>query len=461
MNKPSLRSVLLFVCATLVLLGGCTYHGKIHRGIYQKPDYEEKINARVMVVADKFFPQSVTLEGDSAYHFRLSDGLPVAVADALGTLFTEVEVNEYKYRKNYDYIAELDYKAALAVGPAEIHLQNTFYSHVVFHPVLQTYLTLTMRNPQTGYAVARYTQSAEISLKDASSSSLLWLTGFLRIITLGLLTPLDVQAYGGYMRGLLEEGIVKTLSEEIMPQMQENRVNFTKEHLTEKSNVRVDGQFIPFMQATVYIHTDDAIGSGFLISPDGYIITNRHVVGTARDVSVVLYDQRQLLDKTDPSQTADPKATNNKVRFAKVLKSNKARDLALLKMEGENLPYLELETDRSAYTTGQEVVALGAPRGVEWSASRGILSAARDNNGVDTLQTDAAINNGNSGGPLISLQTGRVLGVNSWGMAPSADIDDLRQGVQNINFAISAYEVQRTLGVTQPVDPDDFPLPTD
>ncbi len=461
MKIPSFFSFSLLICCAVVLMSGCTYHGKIHRSIYQKPDYEEKINARVMVVADKFFPQTLTLEGDSTYHFRLSDGFPIAVADALGTLFTEVEVNEYKYRKNYDYIAELDYKAALGVGPAEVHLQRTFSSPVVFQPKLRTYLTVTMRNPHTGYAVARYTESAEIFLNDASNSSLLWLTGFLRLITLGLLTPLDIQAYGGYMRGLLEDGIVKTLSEEIMPQMQENRVNFTPDHLTEQSNVRIDGKFIPFLKATVYIYTDNSVGSGFLISPNGYIVTNRHVVGTARDVSVVLYDQRQLMDKTIPSQTADPKATNNKVRFAKVLKINKARDLALLKMEGENLPYLELETDRSAYTTGQEVVALGAPRGVEWSVSRGILSAARDNNGVDTLQTDAAVNNGNSGGPLISLQTGRVIGVNSWGIQPSSDIDDLRHGVENLNFAISAFEVERTLGVTQPVNPDDFLLPAD
>ena len=445
----------------VLLCGGCTYHGKIHRDIYKHSDYEEKINARVMVVADKFFPQTLTLQGDSQYYFRLSDGLPIAVAEALGTLFTEVEVNEYKYRKNYDYIVELDYKAALHAGPAEVRLENTFFSQVIFHPFLRTELTLTVRNPQSGYAAARYQETSDVFLEDASSSSLLWMTGFLRVITLGLLTPLHIQAYGGHIRQLLEEGIVKNLSSQIMPAMEEDRVNFSKTHLTEQTNVRVDGKYIPFMQATVYIYTDTGLGSGFLISPDGYIITNRHVVEDARDVSVILYDQRRLMDKTEPGKSANPTATNNKVRFAKVLKTNQTRDLALLKMEGENLPYLELETDRSAYVTGQEVLAVGAPRGVEWSVSRGIISAARDHNGIDTLQTDAAVNSGNSGGPLISLQTGRVLGVNSWAIVPSADIGDLRSGVENLNFAVSSYEVQRTLGVTQPVDPDDFPLPSD
>ena len=238
-------------------------------------------------------------------------------------------------------------------------------------------------------------------------------------------------------------------------------LNFTKAHETEKSNTRVDGKFLPFMKATVYIHTDTGLGSGFLISPDGYIITNRHVVGDSRDVSVVLYDQRGLMDKTDPFLPADPQKTVNKVRFAKVLKTNKTRDLALLKMEGENLPYLELETNRAAYASGEEVAAVGAPEGMEWSVSRGIISAVRDFNGIDVIQTDAAINHGNSGGPLISLRTGRVLGVNTWGKNAGPSLEELQSGIQNLNLAISAYEIRRTLGVSQPVNPDDFPHPAD
>ncbi len=451
MNSMNFHRACAFALCAAVLLGGCTYHGKIHRGIYRHSDYQEKVNARVMVVADKFYPETLTVDGSARYSIRLSDGFPVAVADALGTLFTEVDVNEYKYRKNYDYIAELDYKADLLPGRAEVRLQNTLTSQVIFRPFLYTQLTLTMRNPQTGYAVARYNESVYTPLPNADTNAWLWWTRLLRVITLGIFTPLDVQAYGSQIRRMMEKGITDTLRHEIMPQMADSRLNFTKSHETEKTNTRVDGKFIPFMQATVYIHTDDSLGSGFLISPDGYIVTNRHVVGDSRDVSVILYDQRALMDKTDPFLMADPEKTVNKVRFAKVLKTNKTRDLALLKMQGENLPYLELETDRSAYTTGREVAAIGAPKGIEWSVSRGIISAVRDRNGIDVIQTDAAINHGNSGSPLISLQTGRVLGVNTWG----------RSEAESLNFAISAYEVRRTLGVRQPVNPDDFPRPED
>ncbi len=458
--KPLATRILLGLCVFCVILQGCTYHGKIHRGIYKRPDFQEKINARVMVVSDKYYPMTMTLENAHQFNFRMSDGLPVAVADALGTLFTEVDVNEYRYRKNYDYIAEIDYEAKIVFGGAEYHFDYMLSPEFTFTPKLTTLITLTMRNPQTGYAVARYSEKRENFLPRRDSDTGLWLAHFFKIITLGILSPLEYQIFGSKVRKMLEKGIVDTLSKEIMPDMADDRFNFTKEHETEKTNIRVDGKFIPFMQSVVYIYDNSGLGSGFLISPDGYIITNRHVVEDSRDVSVVLYDKRHLLDKTHFSESSTHEKADNKVLFGKVLKTNKKRDLALIKIEGENLPYLELETDRAAYVTGQEVVAIGAPQGIEWTASQGIISAARDTDGVDTIQTDATINHGNSGGPLISLKTGKVVGVNSWGLK-ATDARGNSKNIQNLNFAISAFEVQRTLGVTQPVAPDDFLHPDD
>ena len=207
--------------------------------------------------------------------------------------------------------------------------------------------------------------------------------------------------------------------------------------------------------------SDDGLGSGFFISPDGYIVTNAHVVGKNRDVGVILYDNRNVMDKTKPTDDPKTDTIRNKVAFARVLKVNKKRDLALLKMEGENYPWLEMETNRKAYATGRKVVAIGAPRGIEWTTTEGIISALHDDNGRDTIQTDAAINGGNSGGPLIDLQTGKVIGVNSWMQISNPDIVSLRRGTHGLNFAISAFEVQRTLGVKQPIDADNFPHPTD
>lgn len=446
MKTYCFRFFTLFVCFCFAFQG-CAYHGRIHRGIYKHSDYSDKIDARVMVVGNKFIPEQVTFS-DRSFTFQVRDGVSVAVADALATLFTEVDVNDADKGKEYDYIVEADYRASVFFE-SRLYITNVIYAKEVRFPGLSTSLTLTVRNPHTGYAVSRYHHEESTLLPTEAEKPLLFLTGMLSVLTLTLLSPLYLQANGHYMRKTLEEDLRLSLRS-IMPEMKENRMNFTRDHDTEKTNVRVDGKFIPFMKATVYIYTDNAIGSGFFISPDGYILTNAHVVGGARDVSVILYDERNLMDKTDPVTKEGGQATANKVRFARVLRKNKSRDLALLKLEGENYPYLELETDRSRYVTGEEVAAIGAPRGIEWSLSRGVLSAARDNNGVDTLQTDAAVNSGNSGGPLVSLRSGKALGINTWGRVAAKG----EPAVQNLNFAVSAYEVGRTLGVHQPLSED-------
>ncbi len=445
-----MKTLLTRFCAmalsAVLLLQGCTYQGKLRRGIYHPKPEKEKINAKVLVVNDRYFPAKVNLDVDGQYTYQLREGLPIAVADALGSLFTQVDVDEYKNKDKYDYIAEIEYKAQISLGAVKIEYKNVLLPEYSFDPTLFTHLTITLRNPKTGYAVGRFSEEVPTVLPTYRNDVGVWSAGMLTLLSLGLLSPIQVQVIGSKIRKRLEKGIELSLSHEIMPSLRDNRVNFSPDHATEKSNIRVDGKYLPFMKATVYIFTEDGLGSGFFISSDGYILTNRHVVGDARDVSVVLYDERAQMDKTNPTAYPENKNIINKVRFAKVLQTNKARDLALLKIEGENYPHLELEFNRKAYVTGKEVVAIGAPKGIEWSVSQGILSAVRDNNGVDTLQTDAAINGGNSGGPLISLDSGRVLGINSWKRGGAAE-----EHVENLNFAISAYEAQRTLDLSQPL----------
>lgn len=450
----------VILLTAVVLLSGCTYHGKIHHGIYHHRDVNDKINARVMVVSDRYYPGEVAADPWGQYIYKMNDGLPVAVKDALSTLFTEVEINTYKNRDQYDFIAEIDYEGHISAGPAKFTFSDVMLPYFTSQPVLTTTLKLTMRNPKTGYAVARYYHETHHLVKTYHNDTGLFFSHLGTLLTLGILYPIDVQVFGSKLRKTMELGIDRDLSRHIMPEMKEDRQNFTTQHETEKTNVRVDGKFIPFMQATVYITTDTGLGSGFFISPDGYIITNAHVVGYNRDVGVVLYDTRRIMDKTSPTDFPEEDAIRNKVLFARVLKINKKRDLALLKVEGSNYPWLELETNRKAYATGREVVAIGAPQGIEWTATQGTISATRDDNGRDTIQTDAAINNGNSGGPLIDLQSGKVVGVNSWGRDPKTP-REVYENIQNLGFAISAYEVQRTLDVQQPIRADDYPKPTD
>lgn len=151
-----------------------------------------------------------------------------------------------------------------------------------------------------------------------------------------------------------------------------------------------------------YAEEAQSLGSGFIISKDGYIVTNNHVIAEADEITINLSD--------------DTKAT------AEVIGTDKKTDLALLKIEvNRNLPYVEFGDSDDA-RVGDWVIAIGNPFGLGGSVSAGIISArARDINAGpfdDFIQTDAAINKGNSGGPLFDTD-GNVIGINTAIFSPS------------------------------------------
>ena len=136
-------------------------------------------------------------------------------------------------------------------------------------------------------------------------------------------------------------------------------------------------------------------GSGFIVSADGYILTNTHVVGNADEVTVRLTDRREFP--------------------AKVVGADERTDVAVIKITAANLPTVKLG-DPSKIKPGQWVLASGSPFGFENSATAGIISATSrslpSDNYVPFIQTDVAVNPGNSGGPLFNL-AGEVIGINS------------------------------------------------
>ncbi|WP_140985968.1 Do family serine endopeptidase [Asticcacaulis tiandongensis] len=142
-------------------------------------------------------------------------------------------------------------------------------------------------------------------------------------------------------------------------------------------------------------------GSGFFISADGYIVTNNHVIENADEITVELTNKTKL------------KAT--------VIGRDPATDLAVIKVDGQNFPYVSFETETRP-RVGDWVVAVGNPFGLSGTATAGIVSAFGRPDGaqgyVEYMQIDAAINRGNSGGPTFDLN-GRVIGVNSAIITPS------------------------------------------
>jgi len=158
-----------------------------------------------------------------------------------------------------------------------------------------------------------------------------------------------------------------------------------------------------------------SFGSGFFISPDGYILTNNHVVENAETVNVYTISKDEYK--------------------AKIVGTDPKTDLALLKVEASNLPYAQLG-DSSQCQVGEWVIAIGNPLGMEHTVTAGIISAkGRQLRGSlnlpeyqDFIQTDTAINRGNSGGPLVNMR-GEVIGVTSIILAPTG-------GNIGIGFAI-------------------------
>jgi len=173
-----------------------------------------------------------------------------------------------------------------------------------------------------------------------------------------------------------------------------------------------------------------SLGSGFLVGPTGYIVTNEHVVERAADMKIHVT------------------MSDGKVYEAHYITGDPSKDIALLKVDatdGKAFPYISLE-ELSPDLLGETVLALGNPLGYGLSVSRGIVSALKRSVTVedveykDLVQTDAAINPGNSGGPLIDVG-GKLVGVDSVKMSFTP------QGVptQGIGFAIPATEVRDTV----------------
>ena len=153
------------------------------------------------------------------------------------------------------------------------------------------------------------------------------------------------------------------------------------------------------------------LGSGFIIRPDGTILTNAHVVADAQEVTVKLTDRREFK--------------------AKVIGSDPQSDVAVLKIDADNLPTVKMG-DSSAVRVGEWVVAIGSPYGFENTVTSGIVSATSrslpDGTYVPFIQTDAAVNPGNSGGPLFNMK-GEVIGINS-------QIYSRSGGYQGLSFAV-------------------------
>lgn len=166
------------------------------------------------------------------------------------------------------------------------------------------------------------------------------------------------------------------------------------------------------IKSVVTIKTDVSQGTGFLITNNGYIVTNYHVIAEAKQAGIFTYDKE--------------------VHQTSLIGSDTKLDLALLKIEGN---YEELELgDSDDVQVGEKVIAIGNPLGLQFSVSQGIVSAIHriGSNKLEAyIQTDTALNPGNSGGPLINQQ-GEVIGINNFKIG----------GGENLGFALESNYIK-------------------
>jgi hypothetical protein len=175
----------------------------------------------------------------------------------------------------------------------------------------------------------------------------------------------------------------------------------------------------------------DVLGSGFIVSIDGKIVTNLHVIRDMKTANVQLANGRTL-------------------DSVLVLATDERRDLAIVKVAGFDLPALELGNS-DALTVGEPLVIVGSPRGLEGTVTAGILSSIRDSgDGFKVLQTDAAVNPGNSGGPLVNAK-GEAIGVVSFklksseGLNFAIPINYVRGLLNNVHEPMTLEQIRRRL----------------
>lgn len=180
----------------------------------------------------------------------------------------------------------------------------------------------------------------------------------------------------------------------------------------------VPSRYDAMLDCVAVVRSRKSLGSGFFINGRGAILTNFHVV--------------------DGDVAPSIRLRNGATLVGRVVATNEDLDLAVIETGLKKNAWLPLAT-ADEIEVGADVVAIGAPKGLDWSITKGIISATSRGDGGVYLQTDAAINVGNSGGPLVNTQTGKVLGINTWVLSRSGEI-----GAEGLGFAVSAAVIRKS-----------------
>lgn len=408
-------------------LAGCTYHstldGKFYTAHEADRPSDQKLPLSVALVQDGALEELELAEsgGGHGVRIKLGDAVLSSLKTEMASLFQSVTVVRTPGKDDatdlYAFV-RFDWRRASA-NPTTGH-----YSYLVL-------LQVQLKEPELKYVIGQYRSIKPAHYSPpASATAAAAATGASLFLLAPVTVPLATQAVGGEAEDVARKTITSVVRAVGADMAADGRLREYKDVAAGRPaprNETAGGPSVAYarpaspydrlLDGVVVITTPTGLGSGFFVSADGYIVTNHHVVGNRGVVSVKLRSGETLTGT--------------------VVADSRVKDLALVKVNVDGHRWLELSSGAEA-GVGREVLAIGTPEGLSWSVSKGIVSAHRDARGVRYIQTDAAINSGNSGGPLIELGSGKVIGVNTLGFQ--------RDVAVGLNFAVSAEDVRATFG---------------
>lgn len=406
--------ILLLALAACLLVSGCTYTGAVRDDFYtMTPREGAKINLTVGIADSLKNKKQAFIFGGGDHSVDIKLGaIAKGLQSELSTIFEKVILTDGANCSSCDLNVTYDFI-----------WKNTFSNTMNGTFSFDTALKVNFADAKKTTILDLTSTDTTLYTTPGSAHALAFITGFTLFVLSPITIPATTNVVGEHAEHLLEETLKKQISQigdkvALEPSLKEFSVKNWSNNSPDTTSQHVSSKYDDLMDAVTIIRTGNAFGSGFFISKDGLIVTNAHVVGNNTTVSVKLRDGRTL--------------------FGDVVSRTEAFDLAIVKVQGSGFTWLVIEeADETA--VGTDVITIGTPKGLEWTVTKGIVSANRKVlRGINVVQTDAAINAGNSGGPLISLSSGKVIGVNTFTLFRN-------QQAQGLNFAVSSKEVAKIM----------------
>ncbi len=417
--------VRVVVFSLLVLFSSaCTYHGNLgEKALVEDKAVGNKIPINIAIIENSSLKSRPFVSSSSGH------GVEINYSDCLlRTLYIALN-NKFRYakvlpsaQKNDEFNIFITYEIKFR----EISRDSWSGRHVYL-----CLLNLNFIRPDTKFVIASIDNQEQIVFTPPGAvTAAAFLDGLSLFLLTPLTTPIKTQAIGSRAEELIEfaikESVISIMNKiDLNPQLAAIATSLSEgSHGSEKAKIKTPiapttqppSKYDDFLNAVVVVKTSKGVGSGFFVSSDGYLVTNQHVVGSEKKVAI--------------------KMRNGPVVLGTVVSSDPYKDIAIVTSPYKPTAWLQL-SDAGEGGIGAEVLAIGCPEGLSWSVSKGIISAYRQNADTEIIQTDVAINPGSSGGPLVLLDSGKVVGVNTFGFEKSK--------TEGLNFAISSKEIKKYL----------------